>query len=125
MFSIGLGMKLRPGCYDTYKQAHDEAWQVLNANRDILDRLAGELLEKETLDHEQLAALFTDVKKLDERPLWLSSERRPLSDQLPIAVPSKAPVEGRLVDSGVVSEPKSSAPKRAPRPRKSPGVATA
>lgn len=29
MFSIGLGMKLRPGCYDTYKQAHDEAWPDL------------------------------------------------------------------------------------------------
>ena len=30
--------------------AHDEAWHVLNDNRDILDRLVLELLEKETLN---------------------------------------------------------------------------
>src|SRR5690606_3572038 len=35
-------------------QAHDEAWQVLTANRDILDQLAHDLLEQETLDHKQL-----------------------------------------------------------------------
>jgi cell division protease FtsH len=32
------------------EQAHDEAWHVLNDNRDILDRLVLELLEKETLN---------------------------------------------------------------------------
>ena len=32
------------------EQAHDEAWHVVNDNRDILDRLVLELLEKETLN---------------------------------------------------------------------------
>ncbi|MGV3713612.1 ATP-dependent zinc metalloprotease FtsH [Pseudolysinimonas sp.] len=105
------------------EKAHDEAWQVLNANRDILDRLARELLEKETLDHEQLATIFADVQKLDERPQWLSSASRPLSDIPPVAMPSKAPVNPDAVDNGVDSEP--TPPKRTPRPRKSPGIATA
>ncbi|HAA79963.1 MAG TPA: cell division protein FtsH, partial [Microbacteriaceae bacterium] len=34
--------------------AHTEAWKVLNSNRAILDALATELLEKETLDHNAL-----------------------------------------------------------------------
>ena len=51
-----------PRCARSSRQAHDEAWQVLNDNRDILDRLAAELLEKETLDHNQLAEIFKDVR---------------------------------------------------------------
>ncbi|MEP6481886.1 MAG: cell division protein FtsH, partial [Rhodoglobus sp.] len=105
-------------------QAHDEAWKVLNKNRDILDRLAKELLQKETLDHIQLAEIFKDIKKLPERPLWLSSDLRPLSNKPPIAMPSKLPLDSGLVDGGVDSEsPKT--PQRTPRPRKTPGIATA
>ena len=29
MYSIGLGMKLKPGAYEGYKRAHDEAWPDL------------------------------------------------------------------------------------------------
>lgn len=86
------------------EQAHDEAWQVLNDNRDILDRLAAELLEQETLDHNQIAEIFKDVKRLPERPLWLSSDRRPVSDRPPIAFPTqKAPIDQGAVDGGVDS----------------------
>jgi cell division protease FtsH len=106
------------------EQAHTEAWQVLNDNRDILDNLATELLEKETLDHEQLAEIFKDVKKLPERPLWLSSESRPLSNLPAVQVPSKAPIDEGVVD-GAISSDSPSKPKRTPRPRKSPGIATA
>lgn len=81
------------------EQAHDEAWQVINDNRDILDRLAMELLEKETLDHDQLAEIFKDVRRIDERPQWLSSDKRPLSDLPPIAVPvAKAPIDSGATD---------------------------
>ncbi|MEN9620421.1 MAG: ATP-dependent zinc metalloprotease FtsH [Actinomycetota bacterium] len=71
------------------EQAHNEAWQVINDNREILDRLATELLEKETLDHLQLAEIFADVKKLPERPQWLSSEGRPVPNIPPVAMPAK------------------------------------
>lgn len=105
------------------EQAHDEAWLVLNDNRDILDRLASELLEKETLDHNQLAEIFKDVKKLPERPQWLSSDTRPISDRPPVKVPAKLPIDTGIVDGGVESDTPPA--KRAPRPRKTPGVATA
>jgi cell division protease FtsH len=77
--------------------AHTEAWQVLNMNRHVLDRLATELLEKETLDHNQLAEIFADVTKLPPRPQWLSSDERPTSDLPPVAVPQKVVVEAEVV----------------------------
>ncbi|MDR6866560.1 cell division protease FtsH [Microbacterium resistens] len=73
------------------EQAHNEAYEVISANRDILDLLARELLEKETLDHNQIAEIFKDVRKLPERPQWLSSEDRPVSLLPPIDVPVQVP----------------------------------
>ncbi|NLA10068.1 MAG: ATP-dependent metallopeptidase FtsH/Yme1/Tma family protein [Microbacteriaceae bacterium] len=75
------------------EQAHNEAYRVLNENRDVLDRLALELLEKETLDHNQLAEIFADVKRLPERTQWLSSEDRPVSTLPPVDVPARAGAE--------------------------------
>ncbi|WP_426625388.1 ATP-dependent zinc metalloprotease FtsH [Leifsonia sp. McL0607] len=95
------------------EKAHDEAWEVLNDNRAVLDRLAAALLEHETLDHNQIAEIFVDVKKLPERPQWLSSDKRPISDLPPIEFP-KAPIDAGAVDGGVDSEPPSSKPKRSP-----------
>ena len=80
------------------EQAHDEAWSVINDNRDILDRLATELLEKETLDHLRLAEIFTDVKRLPERPQWLSSSKRPLPNLPPVPMPTKPPIDAIVLD---------------------------
>ncbi len=107
------------------EQAHDEAWRVLNDNRAILDALAAELLDKETLDHVRLAEIFADVTRLPERPQWLSSTARPVSDLPPVAVPSKAPIDPTVADGGVESDTPPSPPKRAPRTRPTPGIAPA
>ncbi|HZW44460.1 MAG TPA: ATP-dependent zinc metalloprotease FtsH [Dermatophilaceae bacterium] len=69
--------------------AHDEAWHALNDNRHILDALVLELLEKETLSKDQLALLFTDIVKRPARPVWLSSDRRHVSDQPPVQTPAE------------------------------------
>ena len=75
------------------EQAHQEAWQVLNENRDILDALAAELLEKETLDHVRLEQIFEPVRKLPERPQWLSSPDRPVSTLPPVTLQPRLPVD--------------------------------
>ena len=103
--------------------AHDEAWTVLNENRDILDDLAQQLLEKETLDQDELKEIFAGVKHLPERPQWLSSDKRPVSSRPPIVMPERAPIDAGATDGGIDSEP-APKPKRAPR-RKNPGIATA
>ena len=56
------------------EDAHDEAWHVINDNRDVLDRLVLELLEHETLNAKELAAIFAPIRKRPLRPTWLSSE---------------------------------------------------
>jgi cell division protease FtsH len=69
--------------------AHDEAWHVVNDNRDLLDRLVLDLLEKETLNAAELANLFKDIVKRPHRPTWLSSEHRTLSDLPPVMTPAE------------------------------------
>ncbi|HWU45908.1 MAG TPA: ATP-dependent zinc metalloprotease FtsH [Humibacter sp.] len=106
------------------EKAHDEAYEVITNNREILDRLARELLEKETLDHNQIAEIFTDIKKLPERPEWVSSENRPSSSMPPIAFPEPetAPIDQGVVDGGVGSEPPSK-PKRSRQSKPRPATA--
>jgi cell division protease FtsH len=69
--------------------AHDEAWHALNDNRDVLDQLVLELLEKETLGKDQLKDIFADVVKRPVRPVWLSSDRRHVSDLPPVMTPAE------------------------------------
>jgi cell division protease FtsH len=69
--------------------AHDEAWHAVNDNRDILDRLVLELLERETLNAAELAEMFANIEKRPVRPTWLSSEHRTLSDLPPVMTPAE------------------------------------
>jgi len=69
--------------------AHDEAWHALNDNRDVLDHLVLELLEHETLAKGQLTDIFANVVKRPARPVWLSSDRRHVSDQPPVMTPAE------------------------------------
>ncbi|MFK4114504.1 ATP-dependent zinc metalloprotease FtsH [Microbacterium sp. NPDC006705] len=100
------------------EQAHNEAYEVINANRDILDKLALALLEEETLDHLQLAEIFKDIKKLPPRPQWLSSQDRPVSSLPPIDVPKRREEAG-LAASTVAETEAETAAERAPHRRPS------
>ena len=71
------------------ENAHDEAWHVINDNRDILDRLVLELLEKETLGTKELAEIFAPIVKRPLRPTWLSSDARAISDRPPVLTPAE------------------------------------
>jgi cell division protease FtsH len=71
------------------ENALDEAHTVLNLNRRILDRLAKELLERETLNQDEIAKIFKTVKKLPERDVWRSSQTRSVTTKGPIAVPKR------------------------------------
>jgi cell division protease FtsH len=70
--------------------AHDEAWEVLVEHRPVLDKLVLELFEHETLGKEQLAEIFAPVQKRPLRPIWLSSDRRHVSDVPPVLAPGEA-----------------------------------
>ncbi|HEX6233952.1 MAG TPA: ATP-dependent zinc metalloprotease FtsH [Jiangellaceae bacterium] len=69
--------------------AHQEAFDILVENRDILDRLVLELLEKETLDKQQVEEIFAPIRKRSRRPPWTGSATRRPSDRGPVEVPPK------------------------------------
>ncbi|WP_101630818.1 ATP-dependent zinc metalloprotease FtsH [Pseudoglutamicibacter albus] len=64
--------------------AHAEAYQILTENRHVLDRLAKELLDRETLNQAEVAEIFHDLVKLPERKQWLFDEARPGQDLPPV-----------------------------------------
>jgi cell division protease FtsH len=68
-------------------KAQDEAYKAILLNRKVLDQMAKELMEKETLNPEDINRIFKNVKKLPKRPQWLSKKTRPKPKQGPIAVP--------------------------------------
>ncbi|MFM8926882.1 MAG: ATP-dependent zinc metalloprotease FtsH [Rhodoluna sp.] len=67
--------------------AHDEAYKAITLNRKVLDAMARELMERETLNADDIAKIFKPVKKLPKRTQWLSKKTRPKSKQGPIAIP--------------------------------------
>jgi len=68
-------------------KAQDEAYKAILLNRKVLDQMAKELMEKETLNPEDINRIFKNVKKLPKRPQWLSKKTRPKPKQGPIAIP--------------------------------------
>ena len=72
--------------------AHQEAFDILVANRKILDEMVLELLDKETLNKEEVTKIFKKVKSVTARPAWTGSITRIPSDQPPVDVPERAVV---------------------------------
>jgi cell division protease FtsH len=80
------------------ENAHQEAFDILVANRKILDEMVIELLEKETLNKDEIAAIFKKVKLVTKRPAWTGSATRIPSEQPPVDVPERivvTPVEAK------------------------------
>jgi cell division protease FtsH len=76
--------------------AHDEAYKALNVNRRALDVMAKELMEKETLNQDDIARIFKGIKKAPKRKPWLSKASRPGSKKGPIAIPSKGSTTAKV-----------------------------
>jgi cell division protease FtsH len=73
--------------------AHTEAWEILTEYRDVLDTVAGELLDKETLHRAELKAIFADVEKRPRLTLFDDFGGRIPSDKPPIKTPGELAIE--------------------------------
>ncbi|MFD8591318.1 ATP-dependent zinc metalloprotease FtsH [Streptomyces sp. NPDC059637] len=71
------------------ENAHNEAWEILVENRDVLDNLVLALLEKETLNKEEVAEIFKPIVKRPPRPAWTGSSRRTPSTRPPVLSPKE------------------------------------
>ena len=69
--------------------AHQEAYDVLEQNRDILDELVRQLFEKETLNRAEVDRIFADLRRFPDRPAWTGSSTRVPSALPPVDVPER------------------------------------
>ncbi|MFM1909679.1 MAG: hypothetical protein RLZZ545_377 [Actinomycetota bacterium] len=91
------------------ERAHQEAYDILEANRSILDEMVLQLLEKETLNKEEIAEIFSKVTSWPKRPAWTGSETRVPSTKPPVDIPARvvaedAPKKPRRVKKTTPSE---------------------
>jgi cell division protease FtsH len=84
-------------------EAHQEAFDILEENRDVLDTLVTELLEKETLDKAEVASVFEALRRRPVRPAWTGSPTRSPSAIPPVDVP-QAVRERAAANGGTVEE---------------------
>jgi cell division protease FtsH len=88
--------------------AHQEAYDVLVANREILDNLVEILLEKETVLKDEIAQIFAKVKKVQKRPAWTGSNTRQPSTKPPVKA---KPAQVKVVEVEEKKSKKKAAPK--------------
>jgi len=69
--------------------AHQEAFDILEQNRDVLDALVLELLDKETLDKAEIADVFLPLRLHPDRPSWTGSDARTPSTIPPVEIPQE------------------------------------
>ncbi len=97
------------------ENAHNEAWEILVENRDVLDQLVLHLLEKETLGKEEIAEIFAPIVKRPPRPAWTGSSRRTPSTRPPVLSPKElALTNGANGATAAISTVKSTATESAP-----------
>ncbi len=93
--------------------AHNEAWEILVENRDVLDNLVLALLEKETLNKEEIAEIFKPVVKRPPRPAWTGSSRRTPSTRPPVLSPRELALTNGSTNANGATPPSVSAVKPA------------
>ena len=69
--------------------AHQEAYDVLVANRDVLDAMVLALLERETLDKGEIEEIFAALQLREPRPAWTGSARRQPDERGPVLTPAE------------------------------------
>ncbi|KOT94568.1 MULTISPECIES: ATP-dependent zinc metalloprotease FtsH [Streptomyces] len=101
--------------------AHNEAWEILVENRDVLDNLVLALLEKETLGKEEIAEIFSQIVKRPSRPAWTGSSRRTPSTRPPVLSPKELALtngaNGTAAAISTTKSPADPAPERSPEDR--------
>jgi cell division protease FtsH len=80
---------------DLVERAHDEAWEILVQYRDILDQMVLQLVEKETLNKDDLERILGGVRKRPPHNTFTGFGKRTPSSRPPVEIPpslTKRPV---------------------------------
>ena len=92
-YSENVAAKVDAEIRKLIENAHQEAFDILVDNRVTLDAMVLQLLEKETLNKEEISEIFKRVNSWPRRPAWTGSATRIPSQQPPVAVPERIVVE--------------------------------
>jgi cell division protease FtsH len=84
--------------------AHQEAFDILEENRDVLDNLVLELLDQETLDKAEISRIFEPLRLRGVRPAWTGSPDRNPSAIPPIEIPQEIRDRARINGAPGVEE---------------------
>ncbi len=79
--------------------AHQEAFDTLEDNREVLDALVLALLDRETLDKAEIAHIFEALNMRERRPAWTGSPDRNPSALPPVEIPQE--IRDRVAANGV------------------------
>ncbi|MBB6627450.1 ATP-dependent zinc metalloprotease FtsH [Nocardioides sp. KIGAM211] len=82
--------------------AHQEAFDILEENRDVLDALVLALLDRETLDKAEVAEVFEPLRRRSSRPAWTGSPDRNPSTIPPIEIPQE--IRDRVAANGAAPQ---------------------
>jgi cell division protease FtsH len=89
------------------ESSHDEAWEILVEYRDVLDDLVLELMEKETLQKDQVLRIFARVEKRPHRGSYTGYGKRLPSDKAPVQTPRELSLlkagDGGGLDASIAS----------------------
>ena len=99
-YSENVAAKVDAEMRKLIETAHQEAFDILVENRTTLDAMVLKLLDKETLNKEEIAAIFAKVNSWPRRPAWTGSATRVPSSQPPVAVPERV-----IADSAIEKKP--------------------
>jgi len=69
--------------------AHDEAWEILVAYREVLDDLVLQLMDKETLAREEVLRIFAPIQTRPSRGSYTGYGKRLPSDRPPVLTPKE------------------------------------
>ncbi|MDH3463328.1 MAG: ATP-dependent zinc metalloprotease FtsH [Acidimicrobiia bacterium] len=86
--------------------AHEEAREILSTHKDAMERMVAKLLEKETVDRDEVADIFSDVPKWEHTAEGSLRIRYP---ENPI-LPQPREDEDRIAATSEVEEPDTDAP---------------
>jgi cell division protease FtsH len=76
------------------ENAHHEAWEILVEYRDVLDDMVLKLLDKDTLNKDEVLEIFAPIKKREQRAVMTANGKRPPSTRPPVLTPAELAVMG-------------------------------
>ncbi|MBK5307211.1 MAG: ATP-dependent zinc metalloprotease FtsH [Frankiaceae bacterium] len=76
------------------ENAHHEAWEILVDYRDVLDDMVLKLLDKETINKDEVLEIFAPIKKRPQRAVMTANGRRPPSKRPPVLTPAELAIMG-------------------------------